>query len=76
MTSRLDRLAGQVLAPEWTGEKTQAAASGKNSITITDNRDGKQYEIAISDNTIRPTELKQIKDKDGKGEVDQGLLTY
>src|SRR5437763_4857342 len=47
-------------------------ATGKESVTITDNRTGKQYEIPIEDETIRATELRKIK----VGEDDFGLMTY
>ena len=32
-----------------------------DSLTITDNRTGKQYEVPIQDGTIRATDLRQIK---------------
>ena len=31
------------------------------TLTITDNRTGKQYEIPITDSTIRAIDLRQIK---------------
>src|SRR6187399_2060618 len=43
-----------------------------DTLTITDNRTGKQYEVAIKDGAIRATDLKQIK----AGEQDTGLITY
>ncbi len=43
-----------------------------DTLTITDNRTGKQYEIPISDGTIRATDLRQIK----AGEDDHGVATY
>src|ERR671915_2332788 len=43
-----------------------------DTLTITDNRTGKQYEIPIVDGTIRATDLRQIKADDG----DHGLATY
>ena len=43
-----------------------------NTITITDNRTGKQYEIPIEDGTIKATALRQIK----TGDDDFGLMTY
>ena len=43
-----------------------------DTLTITDNRTGKTYEIPISDGTIRATDLKQIK----AGAADGGLSTY
>jgi citrate synthase len=47
-------------------------ATGSNSLTITDNRTGRQYEIPIEDETIRATELRKIKVADD----DFGLMTY
>lgn len=44
----------------------------KDTITIIDNRTGKQYEIPITDDTIRAMDLRQIKVKDD----DFGLMTY
>ena len=32
-----------------------------DTLTITDNRTGKQYEVPITDGTIRATDLRQIK---------------
>src|SRR5204863_4388579 len=49
-----------------------SAAAAKDSLTITDNRTGKQYEIPIEDETIRATELRKIK----VNEDDFGLMTY
>jgi citrate synthase len=43
-----------------------------DTLSITDNRTGKQYEIPITDGTIRATDLKQIR----SGEDDAGLATY
>src|SRR5947209_16489967 len=43
-----------------------------NSLTVTDNRTGKQYEIPIEDATIRATALRSIKTDDD----DFGLMTY
>src|SRR5687768_13466508 len=43
-----------------------------NSITITDNRTGKQYELPIENGTIKAMDLRQIK----TAEDDFGLMTY
>jgi len=43
-----------------------------DTLTITDNRTGKQYDIAIKDGAIRATDLKQIR----AGDDDTGLITY
>ena len=42
------------------------------TLTVTDNRTGKQYEVPIEDGTIRATELRKIKTSDD----DFGLMTY
>jgi citrate synthase len=42
------------------------------TLTITDNRTGKQYEVAIENGTIRAMDLRQIKVSDD----DFGLMTY
>ncbi|MCK6545889.1 citrate synthase [Myxococcota bacterium] len=44
----------------------------KNSLTVTDNRTGKTYELPIEDGTIRALDLRQIK----TGAEDFGLMTY
>jgi citrate synthase len=38
-----------------------AAASGAETLTVTDNRTGKSYELPISDGTVRAMDLRQIK---------------
>jgi citrate synthase len=42
------------------------------SLTVRDNRTGKDYDLAITDGTIRAADLKQISASDGDG----GLATY
>jgi citrate synthase len=42
------------------------------TITITDNRTGKQYELPVENGTIRAMDLRQIK----SGPEDFGLMTY
>jgi citrate synthase len=44
----------------------------KDSLTITDNRTGKQYEIPIEHGTVRTADLRQIKTSDD----DFGLMGY
>jgi citrate synthase len=48
------------------------AATANETLTITDNRTGKQYEIPIEDETIRATELRKIKVHDD----DFGVMSY
>ena len=43
-----------------------------NTLTITDNRTGKTYEVPINEETIRATDLRKIKVNDD----DFGLMTY
>jgi citrate synthase len=47
-------------------------AAAQESLTVTDNRTGRQYELPIEDGTIRATELRNIKTDDD----DFGLMTY
>ena len=44
----------------------------KNTLTVTDNRTGRSYEVPIAEDTIRAVDLRQIKVADD----DFGLLTY
>src|SRR6476620_8318533 len=44
----------------------------ENTLTITDNRTGKQYQVGIENGTIKAMDLRQIKVSDG----DFGLMTY
>jgi citrate synthase len=51
---------------------SKTATSMADTLTITDNRTGKQYELPIKDGAIRAMDLKQIK----TGAEDFGLVTY
>ncbi len=44
----------------------------EQSLTVRDNRTGKDYDLAITDGTIRAADLKQIRADDGDG----GLASY
>src|SRR5262245_61191162 len=44
----------------------------EDTLTITDNRTGRDYTVAIVDGTIRATDLRQIS----AGEGDGGLMSY
>jgi citrate synthase len=49
-----------------------AQGAPRDSLSITDNRTGRQYEVEIEDGTIRATGLREIKVDDD----DFGLMTY
>jgi citrate synthase len=49
-----------------------AAQDGRGTLSVTDNRTGRSYEIEISDGTVRSTDFRQIKVDDD----DFGLMTY
>jgi citrate synthase len=51
-------------------EETPTAA--RNSLSVTDNRTGKKYELPIKNDTIRAMDLRQIKVKD----ADFGMISY
>jgi citrate synthase len=59
-----------------TADKANASdgsgSSGKDSLTVTDNRTGKTYELPISDGTVRAMDLRQIK----VDENEFGMLAY
>ena len=49
------------------------AEQGRNTLTVVDNRTGKEYEVDIHDgNVIRAMDLRQIKVKDD----DFGMMSY
>ncbi len=54
------------------GGAAGGVAQGTNTLTITDNRTGRQYEVPIEDETIRSIDLRRIKVNDD----DFGLMTY
>jgi citrate synthase len=47
-------------------------ATAQDTLTVTDNRTGQSYEVAIEDGTVRATDFRQIKVSDD----DFGLMTY
>src|SRR5690242_5771752 len=49
-----------------------ARLMGSNTLSITDNRTGKSYEVPIENETIKATDLRQIKVADD----DFGMMTY
>jgi citrate synthase len=49
-----------------------ATAESKNTLTVTDNRTGKTYEVEITDETIRAIDLRQIKVSDDEF----GMMSY
>ncbi|MGB7023659.1 MAG: citrate synthase [Candidatus Acidiferrales bacterium] len=57
-----------IVAPA--NDKTSAAR--RESLTITDNRTGRQYEVPVQHDTIRAIDLRQIK----VSEDDFGMMTY
>src|ERR1700748_3149550 len=48
------------------------AASGAETLTVTDNRTGKTYELPITDGTVRGMDLRQIK----VSEDEFGLMSF
>ena len=55
-----------------TGAAGGGVAAAAATLSVTDNRTGRQYEIPISDGTIRSIDLRQIRVDD----EDFGLMTY
>src|SRR5207244_8493855 len=55
--------------------KEDASGNGappRQTLTVTDNRTGSTYELAVTDGTVRALDLRQIK----TGEKDFGLMSY
>jgi citrate synthase len=50
----------------------QVEGSGKESLTVTDNRTGKTYDVPIEDGTVRAMAFREMK----VSEDDFGLMTY
>src|SRR6202142_1056780 len=48
------------------------AAARRDTLTITDNRNGRQFEVPIKNDTIRALDLRQIKISD----ADFGMMSY
>jgi citrate synthase len=48
------------------------ATAGRDTLTITDNRTGHEYEVEVNDGTVRAMDLRQIK----VSEDDFGLMSY
>ena len=55
-----------------TVSKQADSAARRNSLTITDNRTGKTYEVPITDETIRALDLRKVK----HSEEDFGIISY
>jgi citrate synthase len=62
------------MSTETTGQDANGAVAqaGSSTLSITDNRTGRQYEIPVEDGAIRSIDLRQIKLDDD----DFGLLAY
>ena len=52
--------------------KTEASSKSRDTLTITDNRTGKAYEVPITNGTIRAVDLRQIKTDPN----DFGMMSY
>jgi citrate synthase len=53
-------------------DASQGSAKSRESLSITDNRTGKSYEVPIKDGAIHAVDLRQIK----TGPDDFGMMTY
>ena len=59
-------------AAEQSKAASDGASPGSDTLSVTDNRTGKGYELEITDGTIRTMDLRQIKVSDD----DFGLMGY
>ena len=60
------------IKPVFAPANDQTKATGRETLTITDNRTGKQYEVPVEHDTIRAIDLRQIK----VNQDDFGMMTY
>ncbi len=60
------------MSTETAGSADGGVAQSSNTLSVTDNRTGRSYEIPIEDETIRSIDLRQIRVNDD----DFGLMTY
>jgi len=63
-------MATTLSAPE--AKAPEGSAKMRDSLSITDNRTGKTYDVPIKDGTIKAIDLRQIKEQP----TDFGLMTY
>src|ERR1700735_5654762 len=73
--SRLDCLSRTAMDSSTSATETQkadASAKPRETLTVTDNRTGKSYELPITHDTIRAADLRKIKVKD----TDFGMMSY
>ncbi len=68
----LDTRLDKQFKKEESRREPEATLMSKDTLSITDNRTGKTYELAIKDGTIKALDLRQIKVNDD----DFGLMTY
>ncbi len=57
---------------EQTTDQEDGVATGSDTLSVTDNRTGRTYELAITDDTIKAIDLRQIR----VNEDDFGMLAY
>jgi citrate synthase len=58
--------------PQGTPSGAQASGQTAQTLSVTDNRTGKTYELPVTDGTVRAMDLRQVK----TGEDDFGLMAY
>ena len=63
---------GRAAAPATNAGRAQASAGRRDSLTVTDNRTGKTYDVPIEDGTVRAMDFRQMR----TSEDDFGLMTY
>ncbi|MFI4990617.1 MAG: citrate synthase [Solirubrobacterales bacterium] len=63
---------GQVVEPSTAAEGDGSGAGSKDTLSVTDNRTGRSYELAITDSTVRASDLRQIK----VDEDEFGMMSY
>jgi len=63
---------GQVVDPPTVADGDGEGAGSKDTLSVTDNRTGRSYELPITDSTVRASDLRQIK----VDENEFGMMSY
>src|SRR3984885_1201640 len=77
MSTETEADAKGLLGDPSTGPASQSAGEGdgagaQDTLTVTDNRTGRSYELPITDSTVRASDLRQIKVE----EDEFGMMSY
>src|ERR671939_227597 len=65
-------MVGEPMDNQSLADSPNPPSESRNTLTVTDNRTGRSYELSITDGTIRASDLRQVKTSSD----DFGLMVY